>query len=209
MREGVVKCQANHVHHHGANGSHQCYMLGKCRCVRCVRSHAQYLRVRRRLAGADSRVSALGAQRRIHGLALFGWSQRRIAEMAGLPLVRVNAISSGHAQVIALSTHRKVADVARRLDGVRAPVTSGSVRCVNRAKKLGWVALAAWDDIDRDVVPPSTDDVPAARTIDYVAVERLWREGLSDSQIGERLGCSGSGVQRARKRMGLETKWAA
>lgn len=209
MSETVMKCAAKHEHFHGTQGSHQCYMAGKCRCAPCVRSHANYLRLRRRLAGADSKVSALGAQRRIHGLALFGWSQRSIAEMAGLPLVRVNGISSGHAQVILLSTHLKIVEVARRMDGVRAPVTSGSVRCVNRAKKLGWVALAAWDNIDDPNDTPKGVGVPRANGVDEELVERLWREGLSDREIGERMGCSYRSVFRVRKRMGWETKWAA
>ena len=206
-----MTCAAKHEHFHGTQGSHQCYMAGKCRCAPCVRSHATYLRLRRRLAGADSKVSALGAQRRIHGLAVMGWSQQQIADRAGLPVIRVNSISAGSASTILLSTHRKIVRVARDLDGVRAPANSGSVRCVNRARAAGFAPLAAWDDIDDPNDTPKGFRVPQSGRprVDVELIERLWREGLNDREIAERMGCNYRSVFRVRKRMGWETKWAA
>lgn len=214
LRKGsrVFFCPPEHRH----GGALTCYQRHGCRCDGCrVNGRRNYLekaafeRKLRAVSGMDVLVPAVGSMRRLRALALNGWTLPAVAERTGFSRGVLSDIRCGRKAWVRLSTHNRL---KRFYDEVWDQIidTPHALIAVAWAKRQGFVPGLAWDDIDRDVEPPSqVVELPDRRTIDYDAVERLWREGLSDGQIAERLGCSGAGVQRARKRMGWETKWAA
>jgi transcriptional regulator with XRE-family HTH domain len=214
LRKGtrVFFCPPEHRH----GGALTCYQRHGCRCDECrangrrnYLAKANFERKLRAVSGRDVLVPAVGSVRRLQALALNGWTLPEVAERTGFSRGGLSDIRCGRKAWVRLSTHKRL---KRFYESVWDQIidTPHALIAVSWAKRQGFVPGLAWDDIDRDVEPPSqVVELPDRRTIDYVAVERLWREGLSDRQIAERLGCSGAGVQRARKRMGWETKWAA
>ena len=95
-------------------------------------------------------------------------------------------------------------------DGVLLVIASQHIAADLPNLEPGTMRALAWGERidDPDEVPLGVG-VPRADRIDEELVERFWREGLSDREIGERVGCSYRSVFRVRKRMGWETKWAA
>lgn len=187
-----------------------------CMCPDCVAvRHKTYLRnepFRRRqvlLAGGDIEVTAVGTMRRLQALAFAGWSSLVVAERIGSNVSVMSRLVSGNQTRVRLSTARRVAAVFDELVVTDVPDTHSS-RCTRSlAAKRGYVSWAAWDNIDDPNDTPSGVGVPRADRIDEELVERFWRDGLSDREIGERVGCSYRSVFRVRKRMGWETKWVA
>ena len=187
-----------------------------CMCAdRVALRHETYVRnkpfMRRQklMAGGDIEVSAVGTMRRLQALAFMGWSSLVVAEMIGSNVSVMSRLVSGKQTSLRLSTARRVAALFDELVVADAPETH-SAKCTRRKAALsGYVSWAAWDNIDDPNDTPKGVGVPRANGVDEELVERYWREGLSDREIGERMGCNYRSVFRVRKRMGWETKWAA
>jgi DNA-binding NarL/FixJ family response regulator len=81
-----------------------------------------------------------------------------------------------------------------------------SQRARNDARRKGWHGPLAWDDdIDDPTAKPDIDQHPDKRgkpaQIDELRVARLVREGLTNAQIAQRIGCHVRTVTRARGRV--------
>lgn len=191
-------------HRHGSASTcynqHGC-LCDDCRAARSRRRKQEYYE-RKQLLRADVKVPAIGAQRRLQALAYMGWSCPVIAEMIGShyrPLIRIR---DGARQNVMLSTHERIDKVFREYQIVEAPGHSGRVtRGVARSK--GYVSPLAWDDIDNPDEAPTGVAGSGRRRVDRELVTWLVGEGLSDSAVGERLGCTARTVFRVRRELGL------
>ena len=125
---------------------------------------------------ATSLVNSTGTQRRIQGLAVAGYGGSEVARRLGkLPpnlhrLMRSPAVTAGLA--------RAVRDLANELETVPPP--SGDrfergaiVKARRHAAHHGWVALAAWDDIDNPEAKPVLPDAPDTEPDEAVIAEAL------------------------------------
>ena len=166
---------------------------------------------RKKLLGADVKVSSVGVMRRLQALAFMGWSCEAVARKIGSHYRPLNRLRDGGREHVMLSTHLKVDAVFRELALVEAPGHSGRV-ARSHARSKGWVSAAAWDDIDDPAEQPQGVVKLAAHrppSVDRELVEWLHGEGLSDVEIAHRLKCSVRTVVRVRRELGLESRWAA
>ena len=191
-------------HRHEATAS--CYNHHRCRCEPCReakrrRSRQDYWRTKQ-IKRADVKVPVLGAQRRLQALAVVGWSPTVVAQRLGMVARNVSRIREAERAHVMLSTHRKIDAVYRELSTVEAPGHSGVITRAY-ARKAGWVSALAWDDIDDPSEVPSSSE-NRRRIVDRELLEWLWRDGLTDPEIAEKLGCTDFTVFRIRREMGLE-----
>ena len=149
-------------------------------------------------------TDATGTRRRLQGLAWQGWSMARLSARLG-PGRQLGTILSRDIGVRA-ATARDVVSLCRELDGRRPPEgtreeRSAAARTRNHARKMGWVPLAAWDDID----DPDARPVPGwerggrgASAAEEAA--ELAGHGVHPDMIAARLGVSRRTVLRSLER---------
>lgn len=146
-------------HRHAETGT--CYVRHSCRCAPCAAREAARSRKyepdrkRRRIAdGADAQIPAWPTQRRLQALAAIGYSNTAIEAASGIPRMYVGRIQNGYLESVRVKrTAARAHKAFVQLRYTPAPVTQASTSVRNRAARKGWVAAAAWDDIDRDEYP--------------------------------------------------------
>lgn len=151
----------------------------------------------------QAEVLPFGARRRIEALAVVGWSQQAVAEGAGILERTVQRIASGTTPRILWSTHAAIAAV---YDGATISPTDGAARARARARRLGFIHPALWDDIDNLYEVPDLSMLrgpgacpdPELRERRIAAVAELTRTGLSETAIAGRLGVTARTVARDR-----------
>lgn len=139
-----------------------------------------------------SLVDATGSRRRLQGLVAAGYSQAALARELNTTETRVQFVVNGKIDRLTADMRRRIIELADRL----CHIPGSSVRAKNKAKKMGWVPLLAWDDIDRDVEPvreQSGNDF-WDRVNDAAAC------GYSGEQIAEVLGVQWDTVQQKIRR---------
>lgn len=172
-------------------------------CVDCRRAAKRY-----KASGRPVMVAAVGAGRRLRALAAVGWSLSELAEVTGvsassLAYVRASAIRvqpAVHAAVCVAYEH-----LAMQVPGGRGPTRTRA-----HAARKGWPPPLAWDDdtIDDPSARPCGlrgpwDDRPERGASRAADIAGLAREGLSDREIGVRLGMSRDAVAQSRHRHGI------
>lgn len=91
-------------------------------------------------------VSRVGTVRRIQALLYMGWRHEDLSARTGL---RTACLLSQQGRWVTRTTHDVMASLYRELSHVPGP--SEATR--GRARRLGYVGPAAWDDIDHDLEP--------------------------------------------------------
>lgn len=159
------------------HGQPRGYSAG-CREACCRRAHALDVKLGRlrKVEGKPRAVPAVGAQRRLQALMVMGWTSTEIAAAAGMGTRdRVLQVMNGQGgkpcQWITRSTHDQVVAVFDSLSSVQPELTWVRRRTRNIATRKGYLPPAAWDDIDNDPEPPSSEPVD----VDEVLVERILR----------------------------------
>jgi hypothetical protein len=213
-RVETVECGARHC------GTAHGYRHHGCRCEAARHAnaveHQRYL-LRRSREGMLL-IDATGVRRRLQALAALGWSYRNIA--AASALHNSDVLRLIHANVAHKDSAAKVAAVYDRLS-MRAPrPSSGTTRARQAALRKGWLPPLAWDDetIDDPAAQPLTgepveiDEVAVQRAISgdrpatleraelIEAIKGCHRLGMSDPEIGERLGILPNTIQAIRAR---------
>jgi predicted transcriptional regulator len=162
------------------------------------------LSVRVELADTLKAVSPVGTRRRIEALACIGWTRKAVSARVGyhpesLTCSLYRGKISGH-------TALAVARVYEELQHTRGP----SAVTATKALKRGWIAPAAWDDVDIDdpqARPNLTgydehtvralmrgESVDATRQDETEAIVRLVAQGMRQVDVAELLGVSPSVV---------------
>jgi hypothetical protein len=130
-----------------------------------------------------TQIDGKGTRRRIQALAVAGYSLHWQAKQLGWELSNYTLILTRDR--VQVSTYKLVRDLFETYEmvepvGVTHQDRGGITRAKNRAKALGWLPAAAWDDIDRDATPPVFVEQlkPGARgtrIVDDVVVDALMR----------------------------------
>ena len=112
----------------------------------------------------DGTGTSIGAHRRLQALAAMGWSSAQIAAAAGMHQ-RVVLKYTTDSEHIRTPARRLIVAVHRKLWDQQPPTATAGQRAAvtyqrNKAARLGWVATAAWDDIDHDEAPADTGPDP-------------------------------------------------
>lgn len=168
----------------------------------------------------EMEVSAVGSSRRVKALRAIGWTLR--AQVAELPLemsTLVRLCKPSPRGGIRVRNAQAIRDLYDRWSMTPGPSTFA----VNDAARRGYFPPLAWDDIDDPNEKPNTGRADDTH-VDPIAVERtiagdrpnhlsraerraaltyLHSLGLSDSQIGARLGLDKDAAFQARSRAGL------
>ncbi|PPH51227.1 hypothetical protein [Rathayibacter sp. AY1E1] len=179
------------------------------------------------LLAAGAHISSRGVHRRVQALVSRGWSMSRLSRELGLS--QQNFPRMMKSDLVTVQRHREVAAMYERLwDKVPShdttPMLISFRHAKNHAARNGWLPPLAWDDIDTDATPPTAGEAPEeAEEVDEIAVELaatgapgdythaerkaavllLAGRGLSDGEIGSRLGRSSDAVFKIRARAGV------
>ena len=145
-----------------------------------------------RVQALGGRVDSCGTIRRVQGLALAGWSQRRIAAEAGISPYTLSGAMNQTA--VLASTAAAVADITDQLQHRKGP----AAQVAATAQRRGWVPLLLWDEdaIDDPAARPSRTDF---KGVSFVARYRDAREhaGHTDrDQIAAIMGLTRDSLDR-------------
>lgn len=172
-----------------------------------------------------ARVNVTGAHRRLQALVVLGWSQAKLA--ARLDVGRSNFGTMMAGEQITVATARRITALYEQLWNSAPPESThrdkiAASRARNLARARGWAPPLAWDDIDNDEAPDFVGSADAG--LDEIAIERimagtlqvplntkkapelieavlrLHRRGLTDRDIGLRVGRSPGATLRIRTR---------
>jgi len=211
-------------HQHGTLGA---YRLDGCRCLLCRCAHARATAVYRN--GGSWREGALvplaGTRRRLQALAVVGHGRTELAARLGVHTRTITFLRSNQQLVRAETAAAVTALCAELWDKPRTDATGR--KATAEAVARGWLPLAAWgDDIDDPAAVPLLDAEPDGM-LDEIAVERfmhgtlhaepnanatpelleavrrLTHRGLTDREIGDRVGLSADAVLKLRTRHGV------
>lgn len=147
---------------HGTYAGHVAHSEhGVPMCEACRAAGTRYMKRRRMRVqnGEQLTVPRLGAQRRIQALATLGWTATDIAEACGwADRASVSQIlrppNRGWSdRGIFRATHDKLAAAYDDLSTREPYLTPARSRVRNWARRNGWAAPIAWDDIDNDAEP--------------------------------------------------------
>jgi hypothetical protein len=216
--------RAQHVH-----GTRAAYTKDGCRCFGCRLANSR-ISAQAAAGGGFSEGLLLprcAVTRRLEALHAVGWSESAIARQLGVSKQAVNNLRAHSGQYVAASTVARVAAVYDRLWD-KAPGDRFATRTINWAARRGFAPPLAWDDDtinDPAAVPALT--ATAAPVLDEIAVERhmhgtlhaapnanatpelleavrrLTHRGLTDREIGDRVGLSADAVLKLRTRHGV------
>ncbi|WP_328344867.1 hypothetical protein [Micromonospora sp. NBC_00421] len=101
-------------------------------------------------------IPAAGTARRLQGLTALGYGADILAEHLGVTDSTITKWRTPHTATVTRHTHNAVKQLAGRLDGIPGP----SSRARAYAERLGWVPMAAWDDIDAPDARPVEGSTP-------------------------------------------------
>lgn len=169
---------------------------GQSACDQCKRAaaaaEARYAMLRAR--GLQSRLPAVGVQRRLRALYALGWTWTALDREMGTFNMADKWARQNYAYVFP-ATQKTIVDLFERLSMTLPPERTpaerrAAARARNAARKQGWPPPLAWDDIDND---------PEPQGVGYVSPNRA--EALRD------LAAMGVGLIEACRR--LEVGWEA
>ena len=126
-------------------------------------------------------MPAIGSARRIQALYLAGWREKDMQD--GYGFRRCWEIANNPNGFVMVRNHRAIRELSRKLHGKQGP--SETTR--TRARKRGWVPLAAWDNIDDPNELPDLGEQPA---------RDAWLEDIAD------LAAAGVTLEEAARRVG-------
>lgn len=138
---------------HGTTAGYNAHRYqGEVACRPCKNAAAAYF-ARREMAlerGESYTVPARGSIRRIHALVAIGWSMEHQAAHLGVKkqVIQNFAVKSPETR-IRISSAKRYADLYDELHMTPGP----SERARQVARRKGWLAPLAWDDIDNDPEP--------------------------------------------------------
>jgi len=154
-------------------------------------------------------ADATGTRRRLQALMVLGHTMADVARQAGVGISSLQQTADGRWATIRASNAAKVSRVYRQLSLVSAPRTLWSEKARNHAMARGWHGPMAWDDIDDPACQPDPDAPTAPAHVQPDELRALATRGLTDVQIGRRLGVSPRTVLRARAAHDIPTGLAA
>lgn len=101
-------CQHPRARHQ--HGTHACYVLDACRCLRCAVANSQYEhdRLRQRAYGIDAYVDAAPAREHVQQLRAAGMGYRRIALVAGVTSNSVSTLLYGRPGSAGLTPRQQI-----------------------------------------------------------------------------------------------------
>ncbi|MFI6317322.1 hypothetical protein ACIBG8_07375 [Nonomuraea sp. NPDC050556] len=152
----------------------------------------------------DTRINVAGSRRRLQALMLRGWPMPLVAARCDVPRWQLDRVLN-KAMILRAYQARAIRDVTALLFDQDPPRTNRGERHAasvvrNRARRSGWMPLAAWDDIDDpDAEPDLGATVSRAQAVTEDA-EFLARQGFTPDQVAERLQISRGYLQTARAR---------
>lgn len=213
-----------------AHGTPAGYRTRGCRCQPCkdavARAGNRYKLSR--MSNGLHEIDATGTRRRILALGVIGWTQRELARESGVAQRTVGRIATGHAPTVHVVTAAAIRVTFGRLELTRG---TGNTHTIRAAIRCGGHPPLAWDDdaIDNPRAEPDTvgtqdptdvDLVAVARAVDgrpvtltdaekREAVRRLVELGVTDEEIGRRVGLTDRTVCRWRAAEGLASRWVA
>lgn len=134
-------------------------------------------------------VTATGLIRRTQALSALGWSDTQIGRAGGLTRDAIDRYRSGrirmpkHATVVGIC--RAYRALSARVPAPRTRIERAAVAAVKaRAARNGWPPPLAWDDIDTDPAPATTEGrVTVAEEAEWLA-----RAGVGWEDAARRLG---------------------
>lgn len=106
-----------------------------------------------------TKVSSIGAQRRLQALAYMGWTNEQIEDRMGAGVTMTSWILR-HDR-ITQELHQRVCAVYDDLWDQTPPDSYGSRRAAARARSRGWVGPLAWDDDTIDLPETITERTAA------------------------------------------------
>lgn len=146
---------------HGTIAGRQAGCDGEC-CRSAKRRYDKRLEFDR-LNGRVRMVPSLGATRRLQALGALGWSAAALApHLAAKQQEVIRWRTTGYFPSIRAVTHDRIARVYDALCMTTPPAgtrgeRSAAARARAHAHKMRWHPPLAWDNIDRDVEPPTCD----------------------------------------------------
>lgn len=177
----------------------------------CPPCHEAAYKVRKKntfltVVGNSATVPSRGTVRRIQALQAIGWTQREIAEAAGVPVASLrNPVVRGS------RVYRATADaVARAFDKLAmtpAPESRNSRYLRTVAAREGHASPLAWDDIDHDEHPAI--DAGDHEQADEVLIDRFLAGDRMETTFADRVGIAYAWRQSGRSISSLEreTGW--
>lgn len=206
------------LHYHDTMSAYRC----GCRCVKARNEYRLYLKRRREGRAAPRRVPAWGTQRRIQALSAIGYPLKFQAREIGWESGDLHSILAQRVATVGVATATAVSEMYERLCMTVGPAQKAR----NAARRKGWAPPLAWDDIDTDSAPAvaEVDGVlvdlveiervmsgqQSARTLSgesrKVVLSRLVALGLTDGEIGRRIGMTRDAVSQARRRCGIQSR---
>lgn len=169
-------------------------------------------------------VSSVGVSRRLRALTRMGWSMGELAARCDIKESTLHGMRDPAHRFTRPGYAQTVARLYDELAMTQGPCQYAATRAKNR----GWPAPLDWDNIDDPSEDPSAhgDD---GDDIDEIAVElamggravaltpqernealrRLVAAGLSDTEVGARIGVVDRTVLRWRQQNGVASTWAA
>ncbi|MEV1315333.1 hypothetical protein AB0J14_04530 [Micromonospora arborensis] len=120
---------------------------------------------------------AIGAARRLQAFAYQQYTTTDLAPMLNCKDTVLRRWRAAHHAMISLVWHDAIAALSDRLSTTTGP----SPRAHTYAQRMGWVPLAAWDDIDDPAVGPSPLSLPGAVS------ERRLSPGLVHAAVAGRI----------------------
>lgn len=160
------------------HGHRNRYKYWGCRCDRCTASYNTHNKMLRAGLAESPYWPVLRVTRQFQALAWMGYTTTTIAERAGLCLRRAREIQLGiniGSQGLHKDTVVKAQVAYNAMIWEQPPDNAYTVRCRNRALKMGFQPPEAWDDStigDPDAVPFSWQDPDY---VDPVEVDRIIR----------------------------------
>jgi transcriptional regulator with XRE-family HTH domain len=210
------------------HGTQRGYKTRGCRCELCRAAVTRAEKAYRlnRMHNGDREIDATGTRRRILALGTIGWSQREIAAQSGLTQRTIGRLATAVVTSVHTDTAAAIRTTFARLEMTPGP---GGMHVTRAAINSGGLPPLAWDEdsIDDPDATPATCDVPTgidpvvvARLVSGVRVDArpseqtealrvLSEQGMTDTEIAERLRVTERTVLRWRHRDGLESRWAS
>lgn len=219
---------ARHQH-----GTKRAYLYDRCRCGACSAANAAWSREYRRTVaqrhwnGGSAWTDATGTRRRMQALCAAGWSPAVLAPMLGVTISGIRWLRTVDGVCLA-RTAARVRAVYERL-WWQTPTGNTVERTARWAARAGWAEPWQWETVDIDdpdaqpvvaAVAPTLDEIAVERFMHGTlhaapnypatpelleAVRRLTGRGLTDREIGERVGLSADAVLKLRTRHGIPT----
>lgn len=126
-------------------------------------------------------VLTVGAARRLQGLMHQWYRAEDLAPLLRTDPETVRRWRRCYFPSITLRRHEQIADLADRLEGTRGPSRIAHLRAVAN----GWVALAAWDDVDDPGETPAPDPDGPDELPDLALVDRVLHDHANYDRLNE------------------------